>query len=283
MIDSRFKKGLGRGLSSLLGDSSNKIGTNKVSINDLSRNKFQPRKHFSEEGLEELSNSIKEQGIIQPIVVRPDKSTKGKYEIIAGERRWLAAQKAGLHEVPVVVLSVDDIKSLEFSIIENVQRQDLNPIEEAQGYQQLIDEFSYDQEKISKFIGKSRSHVANCIRLLNLPNEIISYVENEEITAGHAKILVNLPNAQFIAKKIIDKKLSVRQSENLVRAFKKNSNLRIIPNKNPDILNLERSLENKTGLNVKIKNKKNNSGAVYFEYKNLEQLDRIIDTIKKNY
>ena len=283
MIENRLKKGLGRGLSSLLGDSSKKIETNKVAIKDLIRNKFQPRKHFDKQSLDELTNSIKEQGVIQPIIVRSSKTSDGKYEIIAGERRWLAAQNAGLNEIPVVILNVDNVKSLEFSIVENVQRQDLNPIEEAQGYQRLIDEFSYDQEKISKFIGKSRSHVANCIRLLNLPNEIISYVENEEITAGHAKILVNLPNAQFIAKKIIDKKLSVRQSENLVRAFKKNSNLRIIPNKNPDILNLERSLENKTGLNVKIKNKKNNSGAVYFEYKNLEQLDRIIDTIKKNY
>tara|TARA_Y100000310_G_scaffold77553_1_gene74174 strand:+ start:72 stop:923 length:852 start_codon:yes stop_codon:yes gene_type:complete len=279
----KIKKGLGRGLSSLIGEAKVKDRVNKVLIGDLIRNKYQPRKVFNKEKLQELTTSIKERGIIQPIIVRPSADQINKFEIIAGERRWLAAQNAGLNEIPVVVLNVDNVKSLEFAIVENVQRQDLNPIEEAQGYQRLIDEFSYDQEKISKFIGKSRSHVANCIRLLNLPNEIISYVENEEITAGHAKILVNLSNAQFIAKKIIDKKLSVRQSENLVRAFKKNSNLRIIPNKNPDILNLERSLENKTGLNVKIKNKKNNSGAVYFEYKNLEQLDRIIDTIKKNY
>jgi len=279
----KIKKGLGRGLSSLIGDTKVDTNINKLSISELVRNKYQPRKNFDQENLDELTNSIKERGIIQPIIVRKSVDQKFKYEIIAGERRWLAAQNAGLHEVPVVITEADDLKSLEFAIVENVQRIDLNVIEEAQGYQRLIDEFSYDQEKISKFIGKSRSHVANCIRLLNLPNEIISYVENEEITAGHAKILVNLPNAQFIAKKIIDKKLSVRQSENLVRAFKKNSNLRIIPNKNPDILNLERSLENKTGLNVKIKNKKNNSGEVYFEYKNLEQLDRIIDTIKKNY
>ena len=283
MIENRLKKGLGRGLSSLIGEAKVKDRVNKVLIGDLIRNKYQPRKVFNKEKLQELTTSIKERGIIQPIIVRPSADQINKFEIIAGERRWLAAQNAGLNEIPVVVINVDNVKSLEFAIVENVQRQDLNPIEEAQGYQRLIDEFFYDQEKISKFIGKSRSHVANCIRLLNLPNEIISYVENEEITAGHAKILVNLPNAQFIAKKIIDKKLSVRQSENLVRAFKKNSNLRIIPNKNPDILNLERSLENKTGLNVKIKNKKNNSGEVYFEYKNLEQLDRIIDTIKKNY
>ena len=279
----KIKKGLGRGLSSLIGESKLKEKTNKVLIGDLVRNKYQPRKVFNKDSLKELTSSIKERGVIQPILVRPSDDYTGKFEIIAGERRWLAAQNAGLNDVPVVVLNVDNEKSLEFAIVENVQRQNLNPIEEAQGYQRLIDEFSYDQDKISKFIGKSRSHVANCIRLLSLPNEIISYVENEQITAGHAKILVNLPNAQFIAKKIIDKKLSVRQSENLVRAFKKNSRLKIIPNKNSDILNLERSLENKTGLNVKIKNKKNNSGEVYFEYKNLDQLDRIIDIIKKNY
>ena len=220
----KIKKGLGRGLSSLIGDTKIDTNINKLSISELVRNKYQPRKSFNQENLDELTNSIKERGIIQPIIVRKSVDQKFKYEIIAGERRWLAAQNAGLHEVPVVITEADDLKSLEFAIVENVQRIDLNVIEEAQGYQRLIDEFSYDQEKISKFIGKSRSHVANCIRLLNLPNEIISYVENEEITAGHAKILVNLPNAQFIAKKIIDKKLSVRQSENLVRAFKKNSN-----------------------------------------------------------
>ena len=279
----KIKKGLGRGLSSLIGETKVKDKINKVLIGDLIRNKYQPRKVFNKESLQELTNSIKERGIIQPIIVRPSEDQIGKFEIIAGERRWLASQNAGLNEVPVVVLNINNEKSLEFAIVENVQRQDLNSIEEAQGYQKLIDKFSYDQEKISKFIGKSRSHVANSIRLLNLPDEIITYVQNGQITAGHAKILVNLPNAQFIAKKIIDKQLSVRQSENLVRAFKKNSNLRIIPNKNPDILNLERILENKTGLNVKIKNKKNNSGEIYFEYKNLEQLDRIIETIKKNY
>ena len=153
MIENRIKKGLGRGLSSLLGDNSKTLKTNKISINDLKRNKFQPRKNFNKTNLEDLTNSIKEQGIIQPIVVRSDKSSAGKFEIIAGERRWLAAQNAGLHEVPVVILDVDDVKSLEFAIVENVQRQDLNPIEEARGYQRLIDEFSYNQEKLSKFSG----------------------------------------------------------------------------------------------------------------------------------
>jgi|TARA_B100001079_G_scaffold190948_1_gene164780 ParB family chromosome partitioning protein len=282
MIDSRFKKGLGRGLSSLLGDSSNKIETNKVSINDLSRNKFQPRKHFSEEGLEELSNSIKEQGIIQPIVVRPDKSTKGKYEIIAGERRWLAAQKAGLHEVPVVVLSVDDIKSLEFSIIENVQRQDLNPIEEARGYQRLIDDFNYDHDKLSKFIGKSRSYIANSTRLLSLPDEILSMVEQNNLSAGHARTLIGLQNSIHIAKKIIQKKLSVRQAEVLVKQYK-NKKFTLIYKKDANILDLQRLLEEKTGLTVSINNKKSNSGTITFAYQDLDQLEKITDTIKNNY
>ena len=282
MIDSRFKKGLGRGLSSLLGDSSNKIETNKVSINDLSRNKFQPRKHFSEEGLEELSNSIKEQGIIQPIVVRPDKSTKGKYEIIAGERRWLAAQKAGLHEVPVVVLSVDDIKSLEFSIIENVQRQDLNPIEEARGYQRLIDDFNYDHDKLSKFIGKSRSYIANSTRLLSLPDEILSMVEQNNLSAGHARTLIGLQNSIHIAKKIIQKKLSVRQAEVLVKQYK-NKKFTLIHKKDANILDLQRLLEEKTGLTVSINNKKSNSGTITFAYQDLDQLEKITDTIKNNY
>ena len=282
MIDSRFKKGLGRGLSSLLGDSSNKIGTNKVSINDLSRNKFQPRKHFSEEGLEELSNSIKEQGIIQPIVVRPDKSTKGKYEIIAGERRWLAAQKAGLHEVPVVVLSVDDIKSLEFSIIENVQRQDLNPIEEARGYQRLIDDFNYDHDKLSKFIGKSRSYIVNSTRLLSLPDEILSMIEQNNLSAGHARTLIGLQNSIHIAKKIIQKKLSVRQAEVLVKQYK-NKKFTLIYKKDANILDLQRLLEEKTGLTVSINNKKSNSGTITFAYQDLDQLEKITDTIKNNY
>ena len=282
-MENRIKKGLGRGLSSLLGDAVKKTKTNKVPIKDLTRNRFQPRKYFSKESLEELANSIKEQGVIQPIVVRPNKLSEGKYEIIAGERRWLASQNAGLHEVPVVILNVGDVKSLELAIVENVQRQDLNPIEEARGYQKLIDEFNYNQEKLSQFIGKSRSYIANSLRLLSLPEEVLSMVQQGNLSAGHARALIGLNNSVDIAKKIIQKKLSVRQSENLVRAFKKNSRLKIIPNKNSDILNLERSLENKTGLNVKIKNKKNNSGEVYFEYKNLDQLDRIIDIIKKNY
>ena len=282
MNESRLKKGLGRGLSSLLGDNTKKIETNKILIKDLVRNKFQPRKHFNKESLEELTNSIKEQGIIQPIVVRPNKSQEGKYEIIAGERRWLASQNAGLHEVPVVILNVDDVKSLEFAIVENVQRQDLNPIEEAKGYQKLIDDFNYNQEKLSKFIGKSRSYIANSLRLLALPVEVVTMVENGNLSAGHARSLIGLNNAIELAKKIIQKKLSVRQSEVLVRQFR-DKKFKLISKKDSNILDLQKSLEEKTGLSVSISNKKNNSGTISFEYRDLDQLDRLINTIKKNY
>ena len=279
----KFKKGLGRGLSSLLGDTKSKTNITKLSINDVNRNRLQPRKVYNKESLEELTNSIKENGVIQPIIVRSDKSSAGKFEIVAGERRWLASQNAGLHEIPVIVLDVNDEKSLEFSIVENVQRQDLNAIEEAQGYQRLIDEFSYSQEKLAKFIGKSRSYIVNSLRLLSLPKEVISYVENEKISPGHARSLVGLPNATQIANKIAENKLSVRQSENLVRALRNKRNLKVVPSKDSNILDLEKSLVDKTGINVEIKNNKNNSGKLSFEYKNLEQLDRLINIIKNNY
>ena len=282
MIENRLKKGLGRGFSSLIGDSSQKIITNKVSINDLTRNKFQPRKNFSKESLKELSNSIKEQGVIQPIVVRPNKSTEGKYEIVAGERRWLASQNAGLHEVPIVVLNVDDVKSLEFAIVENVQRQDLNPIEEARGYQRLIDEFNYNQDKLSDFISKSRSYIANSLRLLALPEAILQMVEQGSLTAGHARSLIGLPNSLDIAKKIIQKKLSVRQAEVLARQFR-NKKFKLIQKKDPNILYLQKVLEEKTGLNVLVTNRKNNSGTISFEYQDFDQLDRITNVIKNNY
>jgi len=282
MIESRLKKGLGRGLSSLLGDTNKKIETNKVLIKDIIRNKFQPRKNFNKESLQELTNSIKEQGVIQPIVVRPDKSKEGKYEIIAGERRWLASQNAGLHEVPVVILNVDDVKSLEFAIVENVQRQDLNPIEEARGYQKLVEDFNYNQEKLSQFIGKSRSYIANSLRLLSLPEEVLEMVQQGNLSAGHARTLIGLNNSIEIAKKIIQKKLSVRQSEILVKQFR-DKKFKIIAKKDANVLDLQKDLENKTGLNVSINNRKNNSGTVSFEYKNLEQLDKLINTIKKNY
>ena len=281
-MDMRLKKGLGRGLSSLLGDSSEKIHTNKVLIKDINRGKLQPRKHFDKASLEELSNSIKQQGVIQPIVVRPDQSTEGKYEIIAGERRWLASQNAGLHEVPVVILDVDDVKSLEFAIVENVQRQDLNPIEEARGYQKLIDDFNYNQEKLSQFIGKSRSYIANSLRLLTLPKELLLMVEQGNLSAGHARTLIGLNNSVEVGKQIVQKKLSVRQSEVLVRQFR-DKKFKLVSKKDSNILNLQKTLEEKTGLNVSIRNKKNNTGTISFEYLNLDQLDKLIDIIKKNY
>ena len=279
----KTKKGLGRGLSSLIGDTGSKAEVrNKINIGSLERNKFQPRKVFDKENLIELTNSIKERGIIQPIVVRKSQSNSEKFEIIAGERRWIAAQNAGLHEVPIVIVDADDLKSLEFAIVENVQRKDLNPIEEAQGYQKLINEFGYDQDKVSKFIGKSRTHVTNCLRLLTLPNEVLSLIEQGELTQGHAKILVGLNNAYLLAKKIIDQRLSVRQTENLIRALKTSKKIKSLF-KDPNLKNLENSLREKLGVNVFIQNKKNNTGNISFHYKDLDQLNRLIMVIKANY
>ena len=276
------KRGLGRGLSSLIGDSSSNSKKNTVSISSLVRNKYQPRKNFNKENLEDLSNSIKERGIIQPIIVRESKLDDNKFEIVAGERRWLAAQNAGLHEVPIVVVDVDDLKSLEFAIVENVQRHDLNPVEEAQGYQRLIDEFGYDQEKVSKFIGKNRTHITNCLRILSLPKEVIGLIQDGKLTQGHAKVLVGLENSFLIARKIIDKKLSVRQAENLIRVIKNPKKFKSM-SRDANILDLEKIMKEKLGINVFIKNKKNNRGSLTFEYKDLDQLNRLIMVIKSSY
>ena len=281
-MNSKIKKGLGRGLSSLIGETKVESKTNKLSLSEIIPNKYQPRKNFEEENLEDLTNSIKQRGVIQPIIVRKSNSENSKYEIIAGERRWLAARRAGLHDIPVVVTEADDLKSLEFAIVENVQRHDLNPLEEAQGYKRLIDEFSYDQEKVSKFIGKSRSYITNSLRLLNLPEEVLKFIESKKITAGHAKILVGLENALFIANKIIEKKLSVRQSENFVKIFKKKPNI-LRQSKDSNIKNLENIISDKTGLNVLIKNNKKNKGTITFSYHDIDQLNKIIDIIKSNY
>ena len=281
-MNSRIKKGLGRGLSSLIGETKVESKTNKLNLSEIIPNKYQPRKNFDEDNLEDLSNSIKERGVIQPIIVRRSNTDDAKYEIIAGERRWLAARKAGLHDIPVVVTEADDLKSLEFAIVENVQRHDLNPLEEAQGYKRLIDEFSYDHEKVSKFIGKSRSHITNSLRLLTLPDEVIKLIETQKLTAGHAKVLVGLENAGFVASKIIEKKLSVRQVENFVKIFKnKKQKSRI--SKDSNITALELSISNKIGLNVDIQNNKRNKGRISFEYKDLNQLNKIIEIIKENY
>jgi ParB family chromosome partitioning protein len=282
MDTNKIKKGLGRGLSSLIGETKVEININKVSISDLVSNKFQPRKTFDEESLRDLTNSIKERGIIQPIIVRKSSNDSSKFEIIAGERRWLSAQKAGLHEVPVVVADIDDLKSLEFAIVENVQRNDLNAVEEARGYQRLIDEFSYDQEKVAQFIGKSRSYIANFLRILTLPEAVLKLIETQKLTPGHAKILVGLDNAEFVANKIVEKNLSVRQSENFVKIFKTKKHSLKSP-KDTNLQALEASIREKIGLNVLIKNKKNNSGSLMFEYKDLDQLNKIIEIIKSNY
>jgi ParB family chromosome partitioning protein len=277
----KIKKGLGRGLSSLIGETKVETQKNQLPISDLIPNKYQPRKIFDERNLEDLTNSIRERGMIQPIIVRKSNDDKSKYEIIAGERRWIAAQRAGLHNVPVVITEANDLKSLEFAIVENVQRHDLNPLEEAQGYKRLIDEFSYDQEKVSKFIGKSRSHITNTLRLLTLPVEVIKLIEAQKLTAGHAKILVGLENAIFIANKIVERGLSVRQSENLVKIYK--SKIRNKPIKDVNIRYLENKVTEKIGLNVEIKNSKRNKGFLTIHYQDIDQLNKIIDLISKYY
>ena len=274
------KKGLGRGLSSLIGDTKNVSKSNKIPVSGLIRNRYQPRKTFDEESLEDLTNSIKSRGIIQPIIARA--SSGNKYEIIAGERRWLAAQRAGLHDVPVVIVDADDKKALEFGIVENVQRHDLNSVEEAEGYKRLIDEFGYDQEQVAKFIGKSRSHITNSLRLLTLSSYITDLIKTNRISPGHAKILVGLSNSDQIAKKIVKKNLSVRQTENLVRLYKSPNKL-IKSSKDPNIKKIENDLIEKIGLKTRISNKKNNKGSVTFDYRDLDQLNHLIKIIKKYY
>jgi len=281
-VNSKIKKGLGRGLSSLIGETKIELNKNKLLLSDITPNKYQPRKNFDENILNDLTNSIKERGVIQPIIVRKSTSNNSMYEIIAGERRWLAARKAGLHDIPVVITEADDLKSLEFAIVENVQRHDLNPLEEAQGYQRLINEFSYDQEKVSKFIGKSRSYITNSLRLLTLPDQVLKLIEDKKLSSGHAKILVGLENSFFVASKIIEKKLSVRQAEKFVKVFK-SKNKSNNSQKDANIRELEVSLIDKIGINVAIKNSKNNKGKIVFEYKNLDQLNKIIEIIKDNY
>jgi len=282
MDSNKIKKGLGRGLSSLIGETKVETQKNQLPVSDLAPNKYQPRKIFDENNLNDLTNSVKERGILQPIIVRKSNDKRSKFEIIAGERRWLAAQRAGLHTVPVVITEADDLKSLEFAIVENVQRHDLNPLEEAQGYKRLIDDFSYDHEKVSKFIGKSRSYITNALRLLSLPAEVVKLIETQKLSAGHAKILVGLENASFVAIKIVEKKLSVRQAENFVKIFK-SKKLKKTDTDDVNIRELENSISNKIGLSVSIQNKKNNKGKISFEYKSLDQLNKIIEIIKSNY
>ena len=276
------KKGLGRGLSSLIGDNDIKSSKNNISISSIVPNKNQPRKLFEKVGLEELTNSIKERGIIQPLIVRKSDHQDDKFELIAGERRLQAAQSAGLHDVPVVIIEADNLKSLELAIIENVQRRDLNPIEEAESYKNLIENFGYDHEKVSQFIGKSRSHITNSLRLLSLPEKLVDMIRYEKISQGHAKILIGLENALLIAEKIVKKKLSVRQTESLVRILKSGSK-NIFKSKDSNITAMEKDLADKIGMRVYLNNKKNNSGTLTFEYKGFDQLDRLIMVIKNNF
>ena len=281
------KKGLGRGLSALFGDEKfepkekiNLTSNTKALIGDLTRNPYQPRQIFNEEKLEELANSIEKNGVIQPIAVRPDKSNEGKYQIIAGERRWLAAQKAGLHEIPVVILDLDDNESLEVAIVENIQRDDLNPIEEAKAYERLNKEFNYDHEKIARFMSKSRSHVSNTLRLLTLPSDVRAMIEEGLITAGQARPLVGVANATNIAEQIVSKKLSARSVESLVRTNKgpqKAGQIRVDAN----VLEEQRQMEENLGMKVDIINKKNNSGRLTINYKNLEQFELISKLLKQ--
>ena len=282
---SNKKKGLGRGLSALFGDSK-PVSENKevnsvtrVSIGDLSRNPYQPRMNFKEEKLEELANSIKKNGIIQPIAVRPSKSEKGKFEIVAGERRWIAAQRAGLHEIPVVILELSDVESLEVAIVENIQRDDLNPIEEARGYKRLNEEFEYDHESISKLMSKSRSHISNTLRLLTLPKDIVGMLEEGTLTSGQARPLIGLSNASSIAEEIVSKNYSARKVEYLIRNKKSNSNEKIV---DANILKAQERIEKILGLKVNILNKKNNSGKITIGYKDLDQFQFISNLLTKN-
>ena len=278
------KKGLGKGLSALFGDIEKntkdiQVSKTKISIADLQRNKYQPRIIFDEEKLAELSNSIKENGIIQPIAVRPNKYEPGKFEIVAGERRWLAAQKAGLNEVPIVILDIDDQKSLEIAIVENIQREDLNIIEEAKGYERLIQEFGYDHNRISKLMSKSRSHISNTLRILSLPKDVLSLIEEGKLTAGQVRPLVGMPNASEIAENIVKKKINARSVESLAKSKKMGTNIKKI--EDPNITFVRNEIESKLGLNVEIVNKKNNSGKITIKYKSLDQFELISKKLRK--
>ena len=278
------KKGLGRGLSALFGDPTPKekpqVNTQyNVSISDISRNPYQPRQNFVEEKLEELANSIRKNGIIQPIAVRNNKSGETKYEIIAGERRWLAAQRAGLHEIPVTILDLNDAESLEVAIVENIQRDDLNPIEEAKGYKRLNEEFNYDHDSISKLMSKSRSHISNTLRLLTLPSDVISMLEEGSLTSGQARPLIGLSNASTIAEEVVAKNYSARKVEYLVKSKKNTSKEKVY---DPNILKAQERIEKILGLKINILNKKNNSGRIVIEYKNLEQFELVSNLLKKH-
>ena len=292
MVLNNFKsKGLGKGLAALLGESETKeavieqnFTSEKVATHLLKPNRFQPRKNFDKKQLDELAQSIKTRGIIQPIVVRP--SNDNTFEIIAGERRWRAAQLAQLHEIPVVKLDVDDTLAAEFAVLENIQREGLNALEEADGYELLMNKFSYTQDKLSEMIGKSRAHIANTLRLKKLPVEIQNMITQGILTPGHARTLIDVSGNVELAKTIANNSLSVRQAEFLAKKTHSSTtpnNQKIIKKVDPNIVELIENLQNKTGMVVTISDKKKKGGAITFQYDNLAQLEFLIKSIKHNY
>ena len=285
MNSSITKKGLGRGLSSLMGDAKDILSQNetsnqetKIAIANLKPSPSQPRRLFDKKSINELAESIKSKGLVQPILVRPSPAESGTYEIIAGERRWRAAQIAQLHEVPAVIRKLDDLEALEIAIIENVQRSDLSPIEEAAGYKRLIENHGHTQEALAEVVGKSRSHIANIIRLLGLPQSIQDMISEGKISSGHARAIMNSAFPEKLAEKIISENLSVRDAENLAK--QKNAGLKKVKLKDPDTIDLENNLTARLGLNVSINHKGKKGGAIKIEYKSLDQLELVTKKLK---
>jgi len=285
MSSSISKKGLGRGLSSLMGDAKDtSIQTEafnketKISISNLRPSPSQPRRLFDKNSINELAESIKSKGLVQPILVRPSPTETGRYEIIAGERRWRAAQIAQLHEVPAVIRKLDDIEALEIAIIENVQRSDLSPIEEAAGYKRLIEKHGHTQEVLAEIVGKSRSHIANIIRLLGLPQSIQDMISEGKISSGHARAIMNSAFPEQLAEKIVNENLSVRAAEDLAKQRK--SGIKKVKLKDPDTIDLENNLTAKLGLNVSIDHKGKKGGSIKIEYKSLDQLELVTKKLK---
>lgn len=293
MTEDPSRKRLGRGLAQLIGDMDapptqvmpSVSADRRVPIEMVVRNPRNPRRDFVEEQLEELAQSIKTHGVVQPIVVRSEPGNTGRYEIIAGERRWRASQRAGLTELPVIIRQVDDREALEIAIVENVQRSDLNPVEEALGYQQLVDEHNYTQADLGTIIGKSRSHVANSLRLLKLPDSVRSLLLSGSLSAGHARTLVTAENPDILANRIIKDGLSVRQAEALAQQTLNpkptNNKPKQVVEKDPDTLALEKLLSDTIGMLVEIDHR-GNGGAIHIKYKSLEQLDDICRRLQKD-
>jgi ParB family chromosome partitioning protein len=284
MTDEGRQQRLGRGLSALLGDENSdyealdRVRTSKeVPVEFLKPNPDQPRRHFDEDELRDLAASISEKGILQPIIVRAAGEHSNEYQIVAGERRWRAAQRAGLHNVPVIIKDLSDAETLEIALIENVQRSDLNPVDEGHGYQSLIKEFQYTQDELAKIIGKSRSHIANAIRLLSLPDLVLTMLVDGRLTAGHARTLVGADGAEEMARDIISRGLNVRETEDLVRggAAPRRTKKSAPAEKDADTQALEANLANALGLKVSVDHKGEKGGQIRIQYLTLEQLDDV--------